>query len=84
MPTLTTTIEHGGEEIEVVVEYEYFKGSLGHRGSFGEPLEPDESPQVEISYVRHKGYELEIDDKTLCNLEEQCLENEAKQFMSYE
>lgn len=45
-----------GETLEV--EASYFPGSRGARGPHGEPLEPDESPEVVIEAVYRDGVPL--------------------------
>lgn len=59
MNQFTTTIEWAfqvnGEtdscEREITVEYQYSRGSHGHRDSYGQQMEPDEPPSVEITKV---------------------------------
>ena len=40
--------EVNGEEVELEITYEYVAGSQGLRGDFGQPIEPDEPPQVNV------------------------------------
>ena len=50
------TVEFCGMSLDVEFDYTpYFRGS---RGEFGEPLEPDDEENVEITKVEHKGVEV--------------------------
>jgi hypothetical protein len=65
------------EEIDIIVEYTFYKGCRGSRDSLGgirgagPPIEPDEPAMVEIEFVRRKGDNLaiELTDSELVDIE---------------
>ncbi len=57
---LKTYLHRDGEDYKVEVEYHYWPASHGHRGAYGEPLEPDAPAEIEIVCVKfNDGEEVE-------------------------
>jgi hypothetical protein len=48
MTTVSITVERGGHEIDVEVDFQYHRAHKGKRGSCGEPEEPDEDAEMEF------------------------------------
>lgn len=71
----TTTIQPADrhDEIEIVVEYDYHKGSPGRLSGPPEHCYPAEPAYVEIIAVMHKGVDIEpyLHDDTMIDIEQQ-------------
>ena len=50
------TVSYNGEELEV--SGEEYEATIGAKGSYGEPLDPDEDGSIEISTVLYKGVDV--------------------------
>ena len=76
---MTLTIERDGEEIEVEVEYDFYRASRGARDSYGAQLEPDEGASVEITSTvnTETGQEIELTDSETEKAIEQALDEHA-------
>lgn len=51
-------------DVELEIEYNFYGGCRGARGAYGEPLEPDDAPEIEIL----KAINLETKEDMLENL----------------
>lgn len=69
------------EQSEIPIEVEYYvtKASRGARGSFGEPLEPDEEGDVEIEKIYNglTGQPIQVTNEELNDIEQKIWEDLA-------
>ena len=78
------TITYNDENINVIVEYETNAGSSGARGSYGEPLEPDYEPDIEIlSVLDQDGGEIVLGDDDTEIVKDRIIENLEKERYEY-
>lgn len=77
MSRLNTSIEIDDVEVEVIVDYTFYRAYRGARdGRFGPPIEPDEPAHVEINSVTDKsGKELELSEKLMEELQQKAEED---------
>ena len=84
MKEIELIITYNDENINVIVEYEIESGSTGARGGYGEPLEPDYEPDIEIlSVLDQDGGEIVLGDDDTEIVKDRIIEKLEKEKYEY-
>ena len=84
MKEIELIITYNDENINVIVEYEIESGSTGARGGYGEPLEPDYEPDIEIlSVLDQDGAEVTLSNDDIEIVKDRIIDNLEKERYEY-